>query len=320
MHTKKSLNLDDSIFIAGAGGMVGSAMERRLTSLGYQNVITTDRSSLDLTNQQEVTDFFQDVRPDVVFVAAAKVGGIFANATYPAEFLYENLMIASNTIHQAHSAGVNRLLFLGSTCIYPKLAPQPISEESLLTGPLEPTNAAYALAKIAGVKLCEYYRKQFGRSYISAMPTNLYGPGDNYHQENSHVLPALIRRFHEAKEEGVKEVTIWGTGTPKREFLFVDDLSDACHFLLKNYNGAAPINIGSDQELSIQELASIVASVVGFEGEIKNDLSKPDGTPRKKTDTSKINTLGWKATTPLKEGVAVAYQDFLEKYLTPAPA
>lgn len=293
--------------------MVGGALVRRLENRDIHELLTPSRNELDFTQQSQVKEYFQEHRPDVVIVAAAKVGGIWANDCYSAEFLYDNLMIASNAIHQAHEADVKRLLFLGSTCIYPKMAPQPIPEEALLTGPLEKTNEAYALAKIAGVKLCEFYRKQYGRSYISAMPTNLYGPGDNYHPENSHVLPALLRRFHEAKEAGKKEVIIWGSGTPLREFLHVDDLAAACIFLLENYDDALPINVGSQDEVSIKELAEMVAEAVGFKGVISQDLLKPDGTPRKKTDCSRISSLGWHAEISLKDGLRRTYQNFLDE-------
>ncbi len=302
------------ILIAGAHGMVGSALTRLLVHRGNSSLLLPSKEEVDFTSSSCVSDYLQKNRPDLVIVAAAKVGGIRANATYPAEFLYENLMIASNAIHQSHLAGVNHLLFLGSTCIYPRLAEQPIKEESLLTSALEPTNEAYALAKIAGLKLCEFYRKQYKRHYICAMPTNLYGPGDNYHPENSHVLPALLRRFHEAKEFGKNEVTIWGTGQAKREFLHVDDLAQACLHLIEHYDDSLPINVGSDEEVSIMELAQMLARVVGFRGEIKRDLSKPDGTPRKKTDCFRIHGLGWRAKISLREGLEKTYQSFLSEY------
>lgn len=301
------------VLVAGARGMVGKALVRKLQKLEIQELLTPSRQEVDFTQQEQVKSYFQLHRPDLVIVAAAKVGGIWANDSYSAEFLYDNLMIASNSIHQAHEADVERLLFLGSTCIYPKMAPQPIPEEALLTGPLEKTNEAYALAKIAGVKLCEYYRKQFGRRYISAMPTNLYGPGDNYHPENSHVLPALLQRFHEAKEQGQEEVVVWGSGTPLREFLHVDDLAAACLFLLENYDDSIPINVGSQDEVSIKDLAEMVAEAVGYKGKIVRDLSKPDGTPRKKTDCSRINSLGWFPEIPLESGLKRTYQNFLEE-------
>ena len=299
--------------------MVGKALVRRLQNSNLKELLTPSRKEVDFTQQEQVKEYFQKHRPDQVIVAAAKVGGILANDTYPAEFLYENLMIASNAIHQAHEADVESLLFLGSTCIYPKLAPQPIPEEALLTGSLEKTNEAYAMAKIAGVKLCEFYRKQYGRKYISAMPTNLYGPGDNYHPENSHVLPGLLRRFHEAKERGEEKVAVWGSGTPLREFLHVDDLAAACIFLLENYDDAIPVNVGSQDEVSIKELSEMVAEVVGFKGEIHRDLSKPDGTPRKKTDCSRINSLGWFPEISLRDGLRRTYQNFLDEVTCRVP-
>lgn len=302
---------ETKVLVAGARGMVGRALCRALS--GKTQVLAPLRQEVDYTNTFSVKSYLERERPHTVIVAAAKVGGIFANATYPADFLYENLMIASNLIHQSYLTEVPRLLFLGSTCIYPKFAEQPICEEALLTGSLESTNEAYALAKIAGVKLCEFYRKQYKCSYISAMPTNLYGPGDNYHLENAHVLPALLRRFHEAKEEGKEEVMIWGTGQAKREFLHVDDLAQACLFLLDHYDESLPVNIGSQEEVSILELAHQVAETVGFKGEIVTDPSKPDGTPRKKTNTSRMDRLGWKAKISLKEGLTHTYEDFLSK-------
>ncbi len=308
---KKYLSFDDTIFVAGAHGMVGSALVRALKKKGYHRLLTPSRKEVDFTQQQEVRQYFAEHRPDAVVISAAKVGGIHANSTYPADFLYDNLVIECHLIHEAHLAGVDRLLFLGSTCIYPKLAPQPIIEESLLSGPLEPTNEPYAIAKIAGVKLCQAYRKQYGRHYISAMPTNLYGPGDHYHPENSHVIPGMIGRFHEAKEKGLPEVAIWGTGTALREFLYVDDLAHALVMLLETYSDSLHINIGSDEEVSIRELAELVADAVGYKGSITQDLSKPDGTPRKKTDLTRIFSLGWKPTVSLHEGLRRAYQDFL---------
>ncbi len=298
------------IFVAGSRGMVGSAIIRQLHAQGSHQLLTPSRDTLDLLNQQAVRHYLRDNRPEVVIIAAAKVGGIWANANFPAEFLYENLMIECNLIHESHKAGINRLLFLGSTCIYPKFSPQPIPEEALLTSALEPTNEGYALAKIAGVKLCTYYRNQYGRNYISAMPTNLYGPGDNYHPKKSHVIPGLIGRFHEAKERGAKEVTIWGTGRALRDFLFVDDLAEALLFLLDHYHDPLHINIGSGEEISILEAAELVAQTVGFEGEIRTDPSTPDGTPRKIADISRITQLGWKPKTPLKEGLKLSYEDF----------
>jgi len=292
--------------------MVGGALVRRFErEPGVQLLLRSRRDGLDLTNQASVEAFYAAEKPDVAIVAAAKVGGIHANDTYPAEFLFENLAIASNCIHSAWRAGVKRLLFLGSSCIYPKHAPQPMPEDSLLTGPLEPTNEAYAIAKITGLKLCQYYRKQYGVLFHSAMPTNLYGPGDNYHLQNSHVMPALIRKFHEAKAAGRPEVVAWGTGSPKREFLHVDDLADACAFLLKQQNPPDWINIGTGVDVTIRELTETVAEVVGYSGKATWDATKPDGTPRKLMDVSRLSALGWKAKIALREGVALAYQSFL---------
>lgn len=292
--------------------MVGSALVREAESRNYDEVVTATRSELNLTSQPAVAEFLDQQRPDVVIVAAAKVGGIHANETYPAEFIYENLAIASNLIHSSHVAGVGRLLFLGSSCIYPKFAPQPMPESCLLQSELEPTNEAYAIAKIAGLKLAQYYRKQYGVMFHSAMPTNLYGPGDNYHPENSHVLPALIRRFHEARETGAESVTIWGTGKPRREFLHVDDLASACFHLLAEENPPDWVNLGTGEDIEIFELASMVADVVGFRGRIKTDPTKPDGTPRKLLDISLMESLGWKAKIDLRDGIVAAYQDFLQ--------
>ena len=303
---------DSSIFITGHKGMVGSALVRALEKQGGQRLITADRRDCDLTRQQEVEDFMAAARPDTVIVAAAKVGGILANDTYPADFLYDNLMIASNTIHAAFRTGVKRLLFLGSSCIYPRLAPQPMPEDSLLTSPLESTNEAYAIAKIAGLKLCQYYRKQHGVLFHSAMPTNLYGPGDNYHPQNSHVIPALLRRFHEARVQNLPEVLCWGTGTPRREFLFVDDLAEGCLHLLQAGNPPDWVNLGSGTDVTIHELTALVKDVVGYQGEIRWDTTKPDGTPRKLMEVSRMKALGWEATTPLVEGLRVAYAAFLE--------
>ena len=304
----------DKIYIAGHTGMVGSAILHALVARGFTNFVYRSSKELDLRNQAAVEKFFSDEKPQYVFLAAAKVGGIIANNTYRADFLYDNLMISSNIIHAAHKHAVTKLLFLGSSCIYPKLAPQPIKEEYLSTGPLEKTNEPYAIAKIAGIKLCETYREQFAANFISVMPTNLYGKNDNYHPENSHVLPALIRRFHEAKIQGLTEVVIWGSGNPKREFLFADDLADACLFLMDNYNEKEIINIGSGAELTIKELALLVKDIIGFDGELVFDTSKPDGTARKLLDVSKLNNLGWHYTTELKDGIQLAYQDFLKKY------
>lgn len=299
------------LYIAGHRGMVGSALVRRFESESDVELLLRTRAELDLVDQAAVNAFFAREQPDVAIIAAAKVGGIHANNTYPAEFGYENLVMATNAIHAAHQAGVGRLLFLGSSCIYPKLAPQPLREDSLLTGPLEPTNEAYAIAKIAGLKLAEYYRRQYGHCFHSGMPTNLYGPGDNYHGPNSHVLPALIRRFHEAKLAGDKSVTAWGTGSPLREFLHVDDLAAACAFLLRLENPPDLINIGTGREISIRDLTEKVAEVVGYEGQIEWDTSKPDGTPRKLMDVSRLAELGWSAAIKLDDGLRQTYASFL---------
>ncbi|MFD1258924.1 GDP-L-fucose synthase family protein [Mucilaginibacter terrae] len=301
------------IYIAGHRGMVGSAIRRKLESEGYSNFVTRASTELDLRNQQQVAEFFEQEKPDYVFLAAAKVGGIVANNTYRAEFLYDNLQIQNNVIHSSYLNGVKKLMFLGSSCIYPKMAHQPLQEDYLLTGPLEETNEPYAIAKIAGIKMCDAYRAQYGCNYISVMPTNLYGYNDNYHPQNSHVLPALIRRFHEAKEQNLSSVTIWGTGLPKREFLFADDLAAACYYLMENYNESGLVNIGTGEDLSIKELAELVKYTVGFEGEITFDTSKPDGTPRKLMDVSKLHSKGWKHTIDLPQGISLAYQDFLSK-------
>ncbi|MBW8683663.1 GDP-L-fucose synthase [Chitinophaga rhizophila] len=307
------MQLNDKIYIAGHRGMVGGAISRRLQTLGYTNLVTRSSAELDLRSQAAVNEFFATEKPEYVFLAAAKVGGIHANNTYRAEFLYDNLIMEANIIHAAWQNGVKKLMFLGSSCIYPKLAPQPLREDSLLTGPLEPTNEPYAIAKIAGIKLCEAYRDQYGANFISVMPTNLYGIGDNYHPENSHVLPALIRRFHEAKESGASNVTVWGSGTPKREFLFADDLAAACVYLMLHYDEKELVNIGTGEDLTIRELAETVKEVVGFTGELVFDSSKPDGTPRKLMDVSKLHKLGWKHSVELKEGLEQAYADFLQK-------
>lgn len=315
MHVLNSMNgikKYDRIFVAGAKGMVGSAICRALKAQGFEIVLAPGRNQLDLGIQADVDAWFAAHRPDHVFLAAAKVGGIHANDTYPAEFIHDNLVIETNVIHSAWKHGVKKLCFLGSSCIYPKHAPQPMNEEHLLTGPLEPTNEWYAVAKIAGIKMCQAYRRQYGFDAISLMPTNLYGPGDNFHPENSHVLPALIRRFHEAKEEGRNEVVIWGTGSPKREFLHVDDLADACLFLMQEYSGEQIVNVGVGEDISILELARLVASVVGFQGDIRTDPSKPDGTPRKLLDVSRVNELGWWAKTSLEDGLRQTYEWFLE--------
>lgn len=301
------------IFVAGHRGMVGSAIVRRLQAAGYTQVVTRSRSELDLLNQAAVHAFLAEQKFDYLFIAAAKVGGIHANNTYRADFLYQNLVIEANLIHGAHLAGTQALMFLGSSCIYPKLAPQPLKEDCLLTSPLEPTNEPYAIAKIAGIKLCEAYNHQFGRQYISVMPTNLYGINDNYDLNNSHVLPALIRKAHEAKQRGDRELVVWGTGTPMREFLYADDLADACvHLMEKGYDGPL-VNIGTGTDVTIRELAQTVIEVVGFAGDLTFDTSKPDGTPRKLMDVSRLSGLGWRASTTLKDGIALAYQDFLSK-------
>ena len=303
----------DKIYVAGHNGMVGSAIVRALKQKGFTNLVYRTSKELDLRNQAAVDEFFSNEKPQFVFLAAAKVGGIVANNTYRAEFLYDNLVMVSNIIHAAYANAVTKLLFLGSSCIYPKMAAQPIKEEYLLTGPLEYTNEPYAIAKIAGIKLCETYRDQYGADYISVMPTNLYGINDNYHPENSHVLPALIRRFHEAKVSGLYEVVIWGSGSPKREFLFADDVAEACLFLMEEYSSKEIVNIGCGEDLSIKELAEMVKEVTGYTGNLVFDTSKPDGTPRKLLDVSKINALGWRYKTSLKEGMSIAYQDFLTK-------
>lgn len=299
------------IYVAGHRGMVGSAIVRALEKQGYENIITRTHRELDLCRQQEVEDFFSEEKPEYVFLAAAKVGGIVANQEALADFMYENSVLEMNVIHGAWENGCRKLLFLGSSCIYPRMAPQPMQESCLLTSKLEETNEAYALAKISGLKYCEYLNRQYGTDYISAMPTNLYGPNDNYHPTHSHVLPALIRRFHEAKENGLQEVTCWGTGSPLREFLYVDDLADACIFLMNHYSGNETVNVGTGKELTIRELTELTAGVVGYQGKILWDASKPDGTPRKLLDVSKLEKLGWKYSTELEDGIRLAYEDFL---------
>lgn len=291
------------IFVAGSRGMVGSAIVRNLEQNGFTNIITKSSKELDLRNQQAVFEFFETEKPEYVFLAAAKVGGIHANNTYPAEFIYDNMMIQNNVIHAAYLNKVEKLFFLGSSCIYPKFAPQPLKEEYLLTGALEPTNEAYAIAKISGLKMCEFYKKQYGCNFISAMPTNLYGINDNFNLQNSHVLPALLRKFIEAKQNNAPEVVVWGSGTPMREFLFVDDLAEACVFLMQNYNDAETVNIGTGEDVTIKELAETIKKTVGFEGELVFDATKPDGTPRKLLDVSKINNLGWKHKVNLQQGI-----------------
>lgn len=303
------MNLNDKIYIAGHRGMVGSAILRKLKAEGYTNFILKTSSELDLRNQQAVADFFEEEKPDYVFLAAAKVGGIIANNTYRGDFIYENLMIQNNVIHQSYVNNVKKLMFLGSSCIYPKMAPQPLKEEYMLTGELEPTNEPYAIAKIAGIKMCDAYRDQFGCNFISVMPTNLYGPNDNYDLKNSHVLPAMLRKFITAKYNGDSSVTIWGTGSPKREFLHADDLAEACVFLMENYDESGLVNIGVGEDISILDLAILVKKVVGFEGEILTDTTKPDGTPRKLMDVSKLSTFGWKAKTTLEEGIQKVYDE-----------
>jgi len=308
-HMKK----DSSIFIAGHNGMVGSAILRALKDSGYTNILTQSRSELDLFNQSAVNIFFKKHAPEYVFLAAAKVGGIIGNTESPADFIYENLLIETNIIGAAHTHNVKKLLFLGSSCIYPKHAIQPMTEDVLLTGPLEPTNEYYAIAKIAGIKLCEAFRKQYGKNFISAMPTNLYGQGDNYHPKNSHVIPGMLKRFHDAKETGAPSVTIWGTGSPKREFLYVDDLAHACLHLMLTYDGETHVNIGTGEDVSIKELAETIKNIVGYTGEITFDTTKPDGTPRKLLDVSKLHGLGWKHSIDLTEGIKQTYTHFVEE-------
>ncbi len=313
-HIDRQLEKNAKIYVAGHRGMVGSAIYRKLAGEGYTNILTRNSSELDLRDQQQVATFFATEKPDYVFLAAAKVGGIVANNTYRADFLYENLCIQNNVIHHSYLNGVKKLMFLGSSCIYPKLAPQPLKEDYLLTGTLEETNEPYAIAKIAGIKMADAYRDQYGCNFISVMPTNLYGYNDNYHPQNSHVLPALIRKFHEAKVNGAEEVVVWGSGTPMREFLFADDLADACYYLMQNYNEPGLVNIGTGKDLTIKDLALLIKDVVGFEGGLTFDTSKPDGTPRKLMDVSKLRSFGWSYKTELREGLKLAYDDFLEKH------
>ena len=305
------MDQNGKIYVAGHKGMVGSAIVRALKKNGYTNIVTRSHRELDLTRQDQVERFFDEEAPDYVFLAAAKVGGIIANSRHLADFMYENMILEMNVIHEAWKHNCKKLMFLGSSCIYPKMAPQPMPESCLLTSSLEQTNEAYALAKISGLKYCEYLNRQYGTDYISVMPTNLYGPNDNYHPEHSHVLPALIRRVHEAKENGAKSVTCWGTGTPLREFLYVDDLADACVYLMNTYSGNETVNLGTGKELTIKELTELVAKVVGYTGEILWDPSKPDGTPRKLLDVSKLERLGWKYKTELEDGIRLSYEDFL---------
>lgn len=302
---------DAAIYVAGHNGLVGSAIVRSLTEAGYNNLILKSSKEIDLRNQAAVNEFFQQEKPEFVFLAAAKVGGIYANNAAPAEFIYDNLMIETNIIHSAYLAGVKKLLFLGSTCIYPKMAPQPLKEEYLLTGALEPSNEWYAVAKIAGIKMCQAYHKQYGCNFISAMPTNLYGPGDNFDLQNSHVLPAMMRKFHEAKVNGDKEVVIWGTGTPKREFLYVDDCAAACVHLMNSYDEEVFVNVGTGEDISIRNLAELIKKATGFEGEIAHDTSKPDGTPRKLVDVDKLNKNGWQSVVSIEEGIELTYEWFL---------
>ena len=308
----RATNRGSKVYVAGHRGLVGSAILRRLEAEGYENLVTRTRDELDLTDRRAVDAFFAEERPEYVFIAAAKVGGILANGTYPVGGLRDNLHIELNVIEAAHRHGARKLLFLGSSCIYPKFAPQPIKEEHLLTGELERTNEPYAIAKIAGIKLCQAYRKQHGADFVAVMPTNLYGPGDNFDLASSHVLPALIRKFHEARESDAPEVVVWGTGTPRREFLYVDDLADACVYLMDNYSGGEIVNIGVGEDVSIRELAELVREVVGYGGDISYDLTKPDGTPRKKLDVGRLRALGWEATVSLEEGVKRTYDWFLK--------
>ena len=310
------MNKESKIYVAGHRGMVGSAIIRQLQTSGFENIITRTSSELDLRDQRNVAEFFETEKPDFVFLGAAKVGGIHANNTYRAEFIYDNLMIATNIIHSSHLNGVTKLMFLGSSCIYPKMAPQPMSEEHLLTGSLEPTNEPYAIAKITGIKLCESYRDQYGSNFISVMPTNLYGTGDNYNLKNSHVLPALMRKFHEAKENGDATVEVWGTGSPKREFLHCDDLANACIHLMLTYNERELVNIGSGVDVSIKELAETIQEIVGFEGKIDWNTEMPDGTPRKLMNVNKLKSLGWEYKIELRDGIEKTYQDFLSQIET----
>lgn len=307
------MNLQSKIYVAGHRGMVGSAIVRQLQKQGYNNLILRTHSQLDLTRQQEVESFFAAEKPEYVFLAAAKVGGIVANNSAPADFMYQNMMIEMNVIHSAWRNGCKKILFLGSSCIYPRLAPQPMRENCLLTSALEPTNEAYALAKISGLKYCEYLNRQYGTDYISVMPTNLYGPNDNYHPENSHVLPALIRRFHEAKINGLQTVICWGDGTPLREFLYVDDLADLCLLLMNNYSGNETVNAGTGKEITIKDLTQTVARIIGYKGQIEWDTTRPNGTPRKLLDISKAQSMGWNPATSLEEGIRLAYMDFLQQ-------
>lgn len=305
------MDLDSKIYVAGHRGLVGSAIVKNLQSKGFNNIIARTHHELDLINQEEVNKFFKDERPDYVFLAAAKVGGISANNTYPADFIYENLQIQNNIIYYAHVYKVKKLMFLGSSCIYPRVCPQPIKEEYLLSGYLEPTNEAYAIAKISGLKMCQFYKRQYGDNFISCMPANLYGPNDNFNLETSHVLPALIRKFHEAKVNNMSNVEIWGSGRPLREFLYVDDMADACVFLMENYNGAEHVNIGTGDEISIENLARLIKEIVGFKGELLFNAGKPDGTPKKLTDVSKLHGMGWRHKINLEEGIRLTYKWYI---------
>lgn len=312
------MEFNSTVFVAGHRGMVGGAIHRCLQARGYNNILTASRAELDLRNAVQVDAFFESTRPAYVFLAAAKVGGIHSNNTYPADFLYDNLMIQSNVIEASRKFGVTKLLFLGSSCIYPRMAPQPIREDSLLTGPLEQTNEAYAVAKIAGIRMCQAYHRQYGCNFISAMPTNMYGYGDNYHPENSHVIPGLIRRIHEATCAGASEVVIWGTGTPLREFMFADDLASACVYLMEHYDDPTLINIGTGEEYSIRHLAELIAATIGFKGKLIFDPSRPDGTPRKLMDSSRLHALGFRHKVSLKDGLQLAYSDFVQHHQQPA--
>lgn len=314
MKGENNMKKNDKIYVAGHRGLVGSAIVRNLKVRGFENIITRTHKELDLTNQVDVRKFFEEEKPEYVFLAAAKVGGIHANNTYPADFIYDNLMIQNNVIKAAHDFGVTKLLFLGSTCIYPKMSSQPIKEEYLLTGALEETNEAYAVAKIAGLEMCKFFKRQYGDNFISCMPTNLYGPNDNFDLKNSHVLPALIRKFHEAKINNSDVVEIWGNGTPLREFLYVDDMADACVFLMENYDGEQHVNIGTGEEISIRELAEIVKEIVGFNGDLVFNTDMPEGTPRKLTNVDKLHCLGWKHKVSLNDGIKLAYTWFLDNY------
>jgi GDP-L-fucose synthase len=309
------MNTNSKIYVAGHRGLVGSAIVRNLKEKGYENIICKTHDELDLLNQADVREFFQREQPEYVFLAAAKVGGIYANNTYPADFIYENLTIQNNVIKSSHDYKVKKLLFLGSSCIYPKMCPQPMKEDYLLSGYLEQTNEAYALAKISGLKMCEFYKKQYNDNFISCMPTNLYGPNDNFHIENSHVMPALIRKFHDAKIQNEEFVEIWGTGTPLREFLYVEDMSDACVFLMENYEGMQHVNIGTGKEVSIKELALIIKEVIGYKGQLKFNTDKPDGTPRKLLDVCKLENMGWKYKVELKEGIEKSYNWYINNYV-----